>query len=276
MITNCSEFCNLQIASNNQICSGDQVSVPVIVGATTTVTWSASPAGIVQFGCSTCSQTTVTGNGTVTLTANITSNCGNFTVTKQITVASIPLPPIITNLNYDAQCGSFMEAYSNNPATATGYIWNLNFGQVIQDGASDYFYVAPLINSPLTGQSYYNYLSVQAKNACGVSDPSETRPFTVGPVPSTCSGGGCCLLRVSPNPSNSTTEVILTDKEDKTKKKDIQEIRIIDKMGNIKQTIQYGKGKQAVILDVASLPFDIYTIQAFDGKEWFSTKFSKK
>ena len=83
------------------------------------------------------------------------------------------------------------------------------------------------------------------------------------------------MLNVSPNPSNSTTEVTLSEKADKTKKKDIQEIRIIDKMGTIKQTIRYGKGKQVVLLNVASLPFDIYTILAFDGKVWTAAKFIK-
>lgn len=113
---------------------------------------------------------------------------------------------------------------------------------------------------------------VTANNTCG----STSVNYLFRPATSGCSGGGqMMMLSVSPNPSNSTTEVTLSEKADKTKKKDIQEIRIIDKLGNIKQTIKYSKGKQTIILDVSSLPFDIYTIQAFDGKVWRSAKFSK-
>lgn len=274
--TNCTDFCNLQITGNNQICSGSQVSVPVTVGPTTTITWSASPAGIVQFGCSTCSQTTVTGNGTVTLTANITSNCGNFIITKQITIVSAPLPPTITNLNFDSRCGTFMEAYSSNPAGATGYIWNVNFGQVVQDldgYGSDYIYVNPLINSPQTGQSYYNYISVQAKNACGASGPSETRAFTVGPVPSSCgggSGGGGGIMLVAPNPATDAMTVQTTNN------KTFTQLRIIDKMGNVKKEFRYPAHTKKVTLRIAELPADIYRLQAFDGKTWTTVTFSKQ
>jgi hypothetical protein len=161
-----------------------------------------------------------------------------------------------------------MEAYSSNPTSATGYIWNLNFGQVVQDG-SDYFYVSPLINNPQPGLSYYNYLSVQAKNSCGASTPSETRQFTVGPVPSDCSGGGPILLRVAPNPtSNSLTLETINNKE-------FTKLRIIDKMGQVKKQFNYAPSKK-VTLSVTDLPADVYRIQALINNNWTTVSFIKQ
>lgn len=179
-----------------------------------------------------------------------------------------------SKMNATIFCGSFMEAYSSNPDGATGYIWNLNFGQVVQnsDGyGSDYFYVSPLINRPLTGQTYYNYVSVQAKNACGVSAPSETRQFTVGPVPSSCSGGGggCCILRLSPNPAASAVTVETTDNSEFTK------LRIVDKSGQVKKQLNYAPSKK-VTLGVADLPADVYRIQAFINNNWTTLSFIKQ
>lgn len=248
------------------------------------VNWSASPSGLINFSCTNCSQTTITraGDGTVTITANITA-CGITQTISQTLEVGVPLPPTITNLNFDRRCGTFMEAYSSNPAGATGYVWNLNFGQVVQDRdgyGSDYIYVNPLINSPQTGQSYYNYISVQAKNACGLSDPSATRQFTVGPVPSSCGSGetcetgcaNCCpiLLSVSPNPSTDNMRVETTNSSSFTK------LRIIDKMGNVKKELTYPAGTKKATLRIGDLPSDLYRLQATDGKNWTTVSFSKQ
>lgn len=184
---------------------------------------------------------------------------------------SIPQAPTINVLNFDRQCGTYMEAACSNPDGATGYIWSLNFGQVVQDldgYASDYFYVSPLINNPQIGHSYYNYVSVQAKNACGVSDPSATRQFTVGPISSTC-GGGLFLLRLSPNPTNNALTVETIDNSEFTK------LRIFDKMGQLKKQLNYAPSKK-VTLSVADLPADVYRIQAFINNNWTTVSFIKQ
>ena len=220
-----------------------------------------------------------TSDGIVTLNAT----AGNY-ITADININVNFLPPVaplITNLNFDRFCGTFMEAYSNNPPSATGYIWDLNFGQVTQNSSSNYFYVNPLINSPQTGQSYYNYLSVQATNACGVSAPSETRQFTVGPVPSSCGQPGgtcetgcsnCCpiLLRVSPNPSSDNMTVETTNNST------FMKLRVIDKMGNVKKEFNYPAHTKKVIIRLADLPANLYRLQATDGKNWTTVSFSKQ
>ncbi len=82
-------------------------------------------------------------------------------------------------------------------------------------------------------------------------------------------------LTVSPNPSGGNVVATLSEKDDKTKKKNINEIKIIDKMGNIKQQYKFGKGVKDASFNVSTLPADIYTIMAFDGTIWIPAKLIK-
>ena len=51
-------------------------------------------------------------------------------------------------------------------------------------------------------------------------------------------------------------------------------IRIVDKMGHIKKTLN-GNGFDEMTIDLSSLPTDIYTILVFNGKEWISKQINK-
>lgn len=264
------------ISGDNNFCTTSNNYTINSLPAGAIINWQATPSGIITINSPNFAQTTLTknANGIITLTATITNACGGtpITISKSNILVGVPQPPLITNLNYDSDCGTFMEAYCSNPATASGFIWNLNFGQVIQntDGyGSDYIYVSPLINSPQDGLSYNNYISVQAKNTCGTSDPSATRQFTVGPVPSSCGGGGG-ILKLSPNPTASTLTLETANNRSFTK------IRIIDKMGNVKKEFRYPAYTKKATLNIAELPSDIYRIQAFDGKQWMTTTFLKQ
>lgn len=68
----------------------------------------------------------------------------------------------------------------------------------------------------------------------------------------------------------------LVNKNDNSQKKEIREIRIVDKLGTIKQKINYGKGILSAQLNVSHFSSDIYSISAFDGKQWHTTKFIKQ
>lgn len=82
-------------------------------------------------------------------------------------------------------------------------------------------------------------------------------------------------VALSPNPATSSLLVALEEKGDKTKKRDISELRVLDKLGNVKLTRKYGKGQKNVSLDVSALPADVYTIMVHDGKDWTTEKFIK-
>ncbi|MFZ5978713.1 MAG: T9SS type A sorting domain-containing protein [Bacteroidota bacterium] len=140
-------------------------------------------------------------NGDVVLTATVQQCTFTYPVTATITIGT-GTPPTITNLNYDNRCGSFAEAYCNNPPNSTGFIWSFNFGQVIQNNPGyygNYFKIQPIPNQSTPGNTYYDYLSVQATNQCGTSAPSATTSFTIGPIAANCgSGGGKGYLSTGP------------------------------------------------------------------------------
>lgn len=75
----------ISIAGNENLCPSGTYSVTGLpTGAT--VSWSASPSNLVSFGCSTCSQTTITsiGSGEVTLTATASITVCGTVFTKLI------------------------------------------------------------------------------------------------------------------------------------------------------------------------------------------------
>ncbi|MGC8751695.1 T9SS type A sorting domain-containing protein [Hydrotalea sp.] len=194
---------NLSINGLSSFCSGSNNYFINNLPCNVTVSWSAAPYGIANLSTNGNTATlTQTGNGDVTLQAAVNNVCGqNYPSITQTIHIGTPNPPTITNLNYDNTCGTFVEAYSDVPANTTGFIWNFNYGQVIQNNpgtSGNYFLLKPLGQNKV-GFTYYDYLSVQATNNCGISAPSATSAFTVGPIASNCgSGGGKGFLSTGP------------------------------------------------------------------------------
>lgn len=125
---------------------------------------------------------------------------------------------------------------------------------------------------------YFNALNqtadmkIDVTTSCGTTSAAYRFKCT-----STTSCGGISPLRValSPNPASSSIQISLEEKADKTKKRDIREVQLIDKMGNLKLKNNYGSGQKIIYLNVSSFPADVYTIQIFDGHLWTSEKFIK-
>ncbi len=266
---NCSSECFNPFAINGVgvICSGNSTYFIPGYPRGAAVTWSVIPRGIVTLtpnGSSVLVQRV--GNGTITLTASINGCNQTSTVEKTIEIGPPPTPNI-PSVNFDAQCGTFGESYSLNSGVITGHIWNFNYGQIIQDrdgAGSNYFYINPLVNSPVTGQTYYNYLSVQTKNSCGVSDPSPVAQLFVGPVPSNCSGGGGPQLRVSPNPAPGNVTIETANNAEFT------QIKIINRNGTVVKTITVAKTKRATIV-TSDLTAGFYRVQVFTtNNKWIS------
>ena len=116
----------------------------------------------------------------------------------------------------------------------------------------------------------YAYFRVTVTNSCGTNSVL----YRFRSVSEGCSGGGMLMLSVSPNPSTGDTRISLTEKGKPDKKKDIREIKIIDKSGMLKRQYSYGVGAQTPIINVGGLTPDIYTILAFDGNKWTAAKLS--
>jgi len=253
--------CKEPIALNNPLC------LPV--------TWSVV-SGPATIESSNNAQAVIKANLNASGTVVLRASSGNYVSDATFNISyEGPLPPLIFAHNYDNDCGTFFEAYCTRPPSTESYVWDVNFGMFVQDNPGyygNYMYISPLVNMPQTGQYYYHYAYVQAKNSCGLSTPSETLQFTVGPISSNCGsggGGGPILLRVSPNPTKGTLTVETTDNSEFT------QLRIIDRNGTTRKIISLSKTKKATV-NINELPSDVYNVQAFINSNWRSATFIKQ
>lgn len=71
-------------------------------------------------------------NGADFVRVTLTNGCGSTRVIRLSISVGAPLPPVIIGLNYDASCGTYVEAGCIS-AGATNYLWNLNYGQETEE-----------------------------------------------------------------------------------------------------------------------------------------------
>lgn len=122
-----------------------------------------------------------------------------------------------------------------------------------------------------SGPDQYAYFRAYATNACGTNNAL----FRFRSVEGEC-GGPPLRMSIAPNPANDKAEVFLFENNDKYRKKEIFEIRVMDKIGNVIRREKYSKGTKSVVLDVSELKTDVYLIMVFDGIKWTSGKFIKQ
>lgn len=114
-------------------------------------------------------------------------------------------------------------------------------------------------------------LSVKAMTDCGESE-LYTENFP------TCFAAAASI-NMYPNPSSGQVTIDLKDLNKKTPSasqiKDIREIRIVDKLGNVKKVIQYPAGTRSASLNIGNLPCDVYTVHVTDGTNRVSRQLNK-
>lgn len=79
----------MSVSGNDAICSGSATYSVANLHCNASVTWSASPAGIVSLSCTSCNSTTLTktGDGSITLTATVSGVCGSNPIVINKTIA---------------------------------------------------------------------------------------------------------------------------------------------------------------------------------------------
>lgn len=264
---NCSNECSnpYYIQGQNLFCniSGNYFVPGLQRGAT--ITWTASPGGIVNINSPNSLETTLlkVNAGFVTLTATINNACGaNPTVISKanITVGSPKPGPI--SWTWNAPPNRVMLDVDNVPG-ATSYKWYLD--GVLKATTTASYYNLPMNGNVSCGNFYY--FGVKAVNSCGTSSESY-----IGAEMPPCG----FAYTVSPNPASDNVAVETNEdrnvKSGEKKLSEIQEIEIIDKMGALKQRQKFTKGMTKVFISVSSLPTDVYTLRVFDGQNWHSTK----
>lgn len=181
----------------------------------------------------------------------------------------------------------FAPAYWN-----PGYTWNTTpttdgseYAITIDplSGASQYYwYVQDFLTDVSTGSFSsglwyhdYQYLKVQAKTPCGLTD------FIYIPFPNSFAQAmslpkGEDLL-LYPNPSSDIINIELKS-DDKTKLaglKEIKQITISNYNGASVKNVNYKKGTKRAVIDIHSLKKDLYIINVTDGQIIRSLRFSK-
>jgi len=283
----------LAISGPDEFCTSASYSVPISPACGASVTWSLeylnNHPNVATLSCTNCQTTTLTkyNNGTALLRATVSfPNCNSTGIYEKYigvgspvirgwynspTNSSEPLNPSSRfQFNWNDACYTqYINTNMDITANAT-VLWEDagNSGGVTwtQVGNNLRFYFSDL--------DQYAYFRVTATNSCG----SQSVLYRFRSVSENCSGGTPLRVMASPNPATSNLTVSLVAKGDNKKIKEIMEIRIIDKLGTIKQKWTYSKsaGNQPKQLDISKLSQDIYTIMVFDGTVWTTEKFIKQ
>lgn len=238
------------VTGPDNTCSSANFSINLPAGAT--VVWSISNPAIATIPANSTSPTvTVTKVGEkaiVTLTATVTHCTFTYAITKNIQIGTAQTPTIQPPVYYGNEAG--LTALFIPGAT---YNWYENNVLTEQNGTNTYVAFVPC-NSSKT-------IAVEAVNSCGISIQAR-RGLTVS-----CGGA----FTVAPNPAQGDFTVKINDENQINK--EIKEVLITDKAGQVRKKQKYPEGTKLVKLDTSSLEPDIYVLRIFDGKSWYHEKF---
>ncbi|MEO8820901.1 MAG: T9SS type A sorting domain-containing protein [Ginsengibacter sp.] len=282
----------LTINGNSNICSGSSNYYVNSLPCGANVTWSLSTGapGVVSASCLSCNQTTLTrqGSGTVTLTANITNACGQTLAPITKTISTVN-NTVIEGTYWLTLNGNWLShgALNNNgqPITVyapsndyvqygitltttglTGVSWTVSgTGTIVSSGDTYFNYT---INPPGNGASGVT-VTLHATGPCGtvinipysvsVLNLQLMQSFTVSPNPATNS------LEVTASGSPLQNNAINSDESKTTSaQRSITEIRIYDNSGILKKVQKENKTKQATV-NLTGLKTGVYIIEITDG-----------
>ena len=253
------------ITGPSQICISNTATYTVSGLPVASVIWSSSNTSIATINA-TSGVATGVGNGLVTFTATNSSGCAKVTKPVQIGPASAT---DIIGMDPSTYFSAGQTVTLSINEFALGYNWSIYGGTIV--GSSTDQSVTVQLDNCFSGQTANNDFdaNVTLTDGCG------TGPIYHEHTYATCSGGISPVLSIASNPASSTTEVFLSDKSDMTKRVAIKELKIIDSWGTIKYAAKYDGGNTSVVLDISSLPNNLYTVAAFDGKNWINSKLVK-
>lgn len=257
---------SLQITGADNFC-GSTSTYSLSVPAGTTVSWQSSNPNIATVS-PTGNPVTVTriSDGVTVITATV-SSCGE-PLTASIQV-SVGVPDPVGSLTIDGvdprtnsicrNSESTLLAYPGVIEQNTTYEWSLPYDwTALQTGtssASSQDYLLPVY----PGSDGVVY--VRRLNQCGYSSMYSVL-VTFDPY---CSNN----YTISPNPAKDNVTI-----DGQKGNKNIKEVQVIDKMGQVRKLVKFGNNVKRVILNVSGLTTNIYYVRIFDGKEWTTQKLS--
>lgn len=257
----------MSINGSSSFCSGNPVYSITGLPCNASVVWTSNPTGIVSITTSN-NQATLTKlvNGQTTLIATITS-CGTQTVKNLSLEVGYPGAPDFIEIYGNGAndpltlCpGSYRaEAFSTN--TYSQYEWLLPSGWSSSvSGGNNPFIASPNgFDIPITVTSLpsTDYVRVRAVNGCGYSDAVFLE------VGTDCFGTYAVAYTISPNPAKDKISI-----DGRKKNKNIKEVQLIDKSGNVKRTVKYSGNLKIITFDVSGFVPGVYYLRIFDGEKW--------
>jgi len=277
---NCSFICsnNMSITGGSAICSSPVTytlnNAPT--GSGVSIVWSASVSGLVNIApSSNGSQATVTRSGTgqtgpLTLSAVVSNaSCGSVTINSS--TVQVGVPTINISALQSGTCSSAgyqtWSLKASSPDAITSWQWTV-------DNSSSVGWYIDNPNSPSTfvdvpGGSGGG-ISVTATSSCGTGKNGVT-------IYSNCPH---IAITATPNPTTNNVTIAVADKKETAsfnkKKAMMYQIKVTDQLGNVKKQYKYSSGTANTTISLGGLVSGLYTIQAFDGTSWSSTKVIKQ
>ena len=253
------------------LCTSEIYSIPNLPSGTT-VSWSASPSGIVYFTNASGSQVTVTKlyNGTFDLTATV-AGCG--TTTKNAITSGLAIDGSYST-SYDG--GGPLVKYLQegyNYITEYSYVWAYVSGSpqwsLVDGTISSWNYNGYNLEFYLSPNDWVTFRATVTSGGC---TSSQDYTFIAQPY---------SYYSLAPNPASSDLTIYVDDEKLKNQKipkspdQVIQQVIIMDKFGNMMIQQKYPQNTRKVTLNVSGLSSDMYVVRIYDGKKWTSIKFLK-
>ncbi len=283
---NCSSECspntNFSISGDASFCTtSNPYTIPNLpTGAT--VTWSVSPGSIVSMTNGNTPQVTVNtiNSGIFNLTANVTECNTTFTVTKNNIRAGVNWSgDVFTSPDQGLTLKSWAEGYNYIWEDSWVY-WGLPGTSASQYSLvsgytswtpSDYF---PNVTFYMDQGTLVTFAVAVTSGGC-----SQTLHYTFVPISNPYSYS---YYSLAPNPVSSDLTIYVDDEKLKKQKiakspdQGIQQVIILDKLGNALLQQKYPADTRKVTMNVSSLSPDMYVAKIFNGKKWLVMKFLKK
>lgn len=262
---------SLTIQGSTSFCSGTSVySLVGTIPCNATVTWTATPAGILSLTPNGSSVTvTQVGDGIATLTATINA-CNNYAVSQPIAVGVPDRPKVLDEMGNEV---TSVSACTNSYISLCPIIdskWGVlewewekvagNFNLL------DYGSCADIIGfEPSSG-----FISVRVRNACGWSNPT----FIVVSI-TEC--GSITMqqssIKLFPNPATSSVTISVDntrqnqlniERKDNAQLVTINDVKVYDNFGRVRFYKKFIR-QQTATLNIAGLPTGIYMVEVNTG-----------
>lgn len=238
----CSNDLPLRISGSEQVCFSNSATYNLNnVNESLNIVWSVSPSGGFILTSNGASATLIpNGNfsGTTTLTASISSNCGQVSVSKNI--QSGTYRPIkydrdgneITSFNFSTL--QWENISFNTPTGTLEWEWSIGYGNFsLQAGNTNYANV-------FSSQPTFGVLEVRRRDTCGWS------PKTLLVV-NFSDNQNDFLYRTYPNPAQNTLNVIEINQDNSKKKtknkKSNSSMSLYDFSGNLVRKLNHSTGQ---------------------------------